>query len=147
MDIRPFEPGDSAACLAIFDNNTPTYFLPHERDEYRAFLDESDGHYFVGIEAGTIVACGGYWPLPHAPIALLTWGMVDRSHHGRGLGRQLIQYRLDELRKHPEVVAVKLQTSHLSAPFFAKAGFTTEQVIEDGYGPGLHQHDMVLQLH
>lgn len=146
MEIRPYRPEDAPACLAIFDSNTPPFFMPSERDEFAAFLANPGGAYFVGIAEELLVACGGYWPLPHAPVAALTWGMVHRDHHRRGFGRRLLDYRLAALHQHPGLVAVVIQTSQHSAPFFTRAGFVVEEVRADGYGPGLDEYRLRLQL-
>lgn len=146
MKIRPYRPEDAPACLAVFDSNTPQFFMPSERDEFAAFLAEPGGTYLVGIVDDHLVACGGYWPLPSAPVVALTWGMVHRDYHRRGLGRQLLDYRLAALREHPGLVAVVLQTSQHSAPFFTRAGFVVEEVRPDGYGPGLDDYRLRLSL-
>jgi hypothetical protein len=56
LTLRAYRP--AAACLAIFDGNTPEYFAPHERGEYAAFLaDEGSRPYFVVEDRG-----GRSWP-------------------------------------------------------------------------------------
>jgi hypothetical protein len=50
MNFRPYVMEDKAACLAIFDSNTPLYFAEHERLDFSAFLDAPEGRYFVGEE-------------------------------------------------------------------------------------------------
>lgn len=146
MEIRSYRLEDAPACLAVFDSNTPPFFMPSERDEFASFLAEPGGTYLVGVADDLLVACGGYWPLHNAPVAALTWGMVHRDHHRRGLGRQLLECRLAALREHPGLVAVVLQTSQHSAPFFTQAGFVVEEVRPDGYGPGLDDYHLRLPL-
>jgi len=117
VDIRPFAPDDTPACLAIIDHNTPPFFAPHERAEFAQFLAAPAGVYLVGIRAGAVVACGGYAMLPDAPVAVLTWGMVARAAHRQGLGWQLLQHRIAALRQHPDLNAIVLQTSqHIGLP-------------------------------
>jgi GNAT superfamily N-acetyltransferase len=146
MEIRPYRLEDAPACLAVFDSNTPQFFMPSERDEFASFLAEPGDKDLVGVADGLLVACGGYWPLPNAPVAALTWGMVHRDHHRKGLGRQLLEHRLAVLGEHPGLVAVVLQTSQHSAPFFTRAGFVVEEVRSDGYGPGLDDYRLRLPL-
>jgi ribosomal protein S18 acetylase RimI-like enzyme len=146
MDIRPLTPDDIPACLAVFDGNTPRFFAPHERAEFAEFLVEPHGVYLVGVRGGRVLACGGYAVLPHAPAAVLTWGMVARDEHRRGLGWKLLQHRIAALRQHPGLEAIVLETSQHSAPFFARAGFATTAVTPDGFGPGLDKHNMRLEL-
>jgi GNAT superfamily N-acetyltransferase len=146
MNIRSFAPHDIAACLAIFDSNSPDFFHPQERAEFEAFLNAIDGTYVVGVHNDAIVACGGYWKLPQAPIGILTWGMVGQRYHRQGFGRQLLTYRMQALREIPELVAVSLQTGPKTVPFFQKAGFEVKNVVENGIAPGIDQYSLVLPL-
>ena len=149
MELRAYTGADRAVCLAIFDSNLPAFFAQHERDEFARFLDtQQTAPYFV-VETdgdGQVVACGGYFRLPHVPAAVLTWGMVARDHQKQGIGRFLLLRRLQRLCQAGGVTLVKLQTSQHTCGFFAKYGFVTEKIIEDGYVPGLHLYNMGLRL-
>ena len=146
MKVREYAQPDKEACLAIFDSNTPSFFAPHEREEFAEFLDTSSDPYFVVEHNGQVVGCGGFFLIPNTPAAVLTWGMVARARHGRGIGRLLLEERLQRLRDLPGVRVVKLQTSQHTYGFFEKAGFRTEHVQDDGYGPGLHLYNMGMNL-
>jgi GNAT superfamily N-acetyltransferase len=143
--MRPYALADRHACLQAFDSNVPRYFAPHERDEFDRFLAAPDAEYFVlEDQAGAIVGCGGYYVNRESGEAGLVWGMVVRTHHGMGIGRKLLDYRLARLRTDPDVRMVILETSQHSAGFFAKAGFLIEHIIPDGFAPGLDQVKMRL---
>lgn len=146
MNIRAYTAADAAACLELFDGNTPPFFAPHERVEFAQWLVAPDGVYLVGERDGQVVACGGYAILAPRPVAVLTWGMVARALHGQGLGRQLLEHRVAAIRRDGRAEAIVLQTSQHSAPFFARAGFVTEKVTPDGFGPRIDRHDMRLGL-
>jgi hypothetical protein len=94
----------------------------------------------------TVAACGGFFRIPHAPLAILTWGMVTRGRQRQGIGSFLLWKRLDRLCQDPSITAVKLQTSQHTYRFFEQAGFTIEQIIEHGFGADLHQYNMQLEL-
>lgn len=144
--IRVFCPADLPACMAVFDSNVPEYFRDHERDEFEAFLGSLPGPYFVLEEGETIVACGGYAVRAAAGEADLCWGMVRRSRHGRGYGRLLSAYRLEEARKDPELRAVVLSTSQHTVGFYRKLGFSLLRTDPDGFGSGLDRCEMRLRL-
>lgn len=152
MRLRHYTPADEAACLAIFDSNTPEYFARHERAEYQDFLaHQGNRPYFVVEDAdGTVVAAGGYLRAAGGAEAWLTWGMVARHRHRRGLGRFLLVARLERLCRELSAsggsLNVRLDTSQHTWPFFAREGFTTERITENGYAPGYHRYDMVLRL-
>lgn len=145
---RPYEPSDLAACLALFDGNTPRFFAPQERAEFRAFLETlpaEDRPYLVLTKAGEVIACGGLIVEPEGR-ASFTWGMVARDHHGQRLGTRLVQARLELARRMPGITELALSTSQHTRGFYEGFGFTTRAVTPNGFGPGLDRCDMVLPL-
>ncbi|MCX6044023.1 MAG: GNAT family N-acetyltransferase [Chloroflexi bacterium] len=127
--------------MAIFDSNTPKYFASHEREDFHEFLEAPGGAYFVVEDNGVLVACGGLWSLDE-PFVALTWGMVERSRHKQGIGRWLLLRRLQMLCAQPGTPTAKIDTSQHSAPFFAKMGFQTEKVVDNGFAPGIDLVEM-----
>lgn len=151
MHVRDYTPADRDACLAVFDSNIPTYFLPHEREEFATFLDTPlPGPYLVLVdEEGAVAGCGGYAMQPGTRDAVLCWGMVDRARHGTGLGRLLLDARLARVRADrltSDIASVELHTSQHTRGFYERRGFVLEEVRPDGYGPGLDRCDMRLVL-
>ncbi len=144
--IRPYDPADKPALLALFDENTPPYFALHERDVFSGFLDEPQGEYLVVLRDQTIVACGGYWIVPGAPFAALSWLIVARQSQRQGYGRLLVETCLRDLRALERVEQVILETSQYSTSFFEKFGFSISGIQEDGFGQGLDIYSMVLDL-
>jgi len=145
---RPYRPEDLAACLALFDSNTPPFFAPEERAEFSAFLETlpaADRPYLVLTQAGEVIACGGLI-LETKGRASFTWGMVARAHHGQRLGTQLMQARLDLARSLPGITELVLATSQHTHGFYKGFGFTTQGITPDGFGPGLDRWDMTLRL-
>ena len=147
VECRDYRDTDLAACLAVFDSNVGTYFLPSERAEFADFLGALPGPYLVLVaEGGSVVGCGGYAVPAGEGRADLCWGMVRQDLHGRGLGRLLTRVRIDRVRDDPRVREILLRTSQHTAGFYEALGFRTSDVVEDGYGPGLDRHDMRLTL-
>ncbi|HEX2080597.1 MAG TPA: GNAT family N-acetyltransferase [Longimicrobium sp.] len=145
MRVREYTRADRDACLAVFDSNVPAYFVAAEREAFAAFLDGLPGPYLVVEDgAGAIVGCGGYAIAPETRTADLCWGMVARGRHGTGLGRLLLDARLDGIRADPRVDAVALNTSQHTRGFYERRGFVTERVVPDGFAPGLDRCDMRL---
>lgn len=146
---RRYRTDDLAACLAIFDSNVPTYLSPDERAEFRAFLaglDDVKSSYLVLLQDGRVVACGGLYIDAERRRASLSWGMVDRRHHGRGIGRDLTLARLAAARANPLIDCVTLETSQHTYGFYEKFGFSVQHVTADGFAPGLDRYEMALPL-
>jgi GNAT superfamily N-acetyltransferase len=143
LQIRLYAPADEGACLAVCASNVPTFFAPNDLEEFRAFLRAPAGAYLVGTIDGTVRACGGYYVRADG-VAGLTWGMVHADNHGRGFGTELLRYRLDRLREDDRAWCVRIQTTPGVSGFFERFGFVREAVVQDAYGPGLHQVTMRL---
>ncbi len=146
---RRYESRDFTRCLAIFDGNVPDFFAIAERAEFVDFLAGAAGGrqpYLVLIRNGLIVACGGLMIEAGKTQASLAWGMVERTRHGRGLGRHLTQARLALAQADPGITEVTLATSQHTQGFYAGFGFTVATVTTDGFAPGLDRWDMILRL-
>jgi len=124
---------DRAACLALFDGNVPDYFHATEREAFGEFLESSDyrpprlrqnpgdARFYVLQDKDAILGCGG-WYLED-DIAGLTWGIVSRAQHGKGLGRVLLQERLKIVRKDGRAKSVRVRTTPKIQGFFEHFGF------------------------
>lgn len=143
VSIRPYLPDDRQACLAIFLSNVPAYFAPAEQPDFEAYLDEPPSNHVVVIRDNRLLACGGWYV--HEGVGRLSWGMVMQTHHRASLGSFLLSWRLKQIFLLPDIDEVHLETSQHSAGFFNRYGFEAVRTTLNGYGPGLHRVDMVLQ--
>jgi GNAT superfamily N-acetyltransferase len=143
--LRRYRPSDREACLALFEGNVPSSFLPEEVAAFAAFLEEFSDRYLVAFgEAHGPVACGGV--ALRGDEAILCWGLVDARRHREGIGRVLLRARLAMAARIPGALRVTMNTSQVTAPFFTREGFATIQVRENYFRPGLDRHDLELQL-
>ena len=142
--FRDYRPADQDGCIAVFRSNIPEFFSESELQEFLDFLKRLPGRYgVVTDEDGRIVACGGIARSRTDPEgADLTWGMVERSLHHRGIGRVLTEGRLEWVRQMPDIRVAHLNTSHLTEDFYKKLGFVTTKYIPHGYRQDLHRCDM-----
>ena len=143
--FRSYALADRKACLDVLESNTPPFFLPTDRLLFEAFLQQLPGPYFVLTEHDRVAACGGCASDADGAAAL-TWGMVRRDLHCRGLGRELLRYRLDVIGGTGAPTLVRVRTSQLVQGFFETEGFTLRSVVPNGFGPGLDKVTMEVQL-
>ena len=146
---RPYTSADRAACLALFDGNTPRFFAPKERAEFADFLSgapSADAPYLVLVRDDVLIACGGLNREPDTRHVTLTWGMVDRTLQGQGLGTSLTKARLAAARAMSDVDELRLETSQHTRGFYERFGFEVTKVTPDGFGAGLDRYDMVCKL-
>ena len=149
VDSRPYTADDFSACMAIFDSNVPTFIAAEERADFREYLASIDGKErpcLVLTLDGSVIACGGLIIETEKRQARLSWGMVGREHHGKGLGTRLTQARLALVRATPSIAEVGLATSQHTHGFYERFGFTVAKITPDGLAPGLNRWDMTLRL-
>jgi predicted GNAT family N-acyltransferase len=144
--FRPYIPADEAACLRLFDSNTPKYFGPAERPDFESFLKRLPCPFFVVEAEGLIIACGGYSTDPQNGKIVLAWGMVRGDLHRQGVGTFLLQERLKVIFRENPSARIIIDTSQYSQTFFARFGFQQTCFTPDFYAPGLHRVDMELEL-
>ena len=145
MKISDFKPEYETACLDLFISNEGQYFDSSEKADFERFLREGVKKcpYFVVIEDGQILGCGGYAVVDGT--AYLCWGMVKRSWHQSGIGTRLLTYRLREIEAQFGAVPVKIDTSQHTQAFYQKFGFVVVGIKPDGFGPGIDEVAMVYQ--
>jgi uncharacterized protein (DUF2132 family)/N-acetylglutamate synthase-like GNAT family acetyltransferase len=147
-----------AVCMTIFDSNTPPFFDPKERNQFKDWLmkkasgelahpSSSVEHYFVYVLDQTVIACAGYYVTKENPMAVMAWGMVHSSFHDKGIGTLLLNYRMDHILKHHPGLAIRLGTSQYTYRFFEKMGFEVKSITKDGYGVGLDTYEMVSKFY
>ena len=141
LTFRFYQPADRAACLAIFDGNTPPFFDSSERPAFESFLERQPCPFFVLEQDDQVVACGGYGKEPNGDI-VLAWGMVQRDLHKHGLGSILLAKRIEKIIQNNPQARIVIDTSQHSQAFFERQGFRVTGGAENYYGPGLHRVDM-----
>ncbi|MGB1104735.1 MAG: GNAT family N-acetyltransferase [Crocinitomicaceae bacterium] len=153
MLFRDYEPADHESCLKIFDSNCPPYFDSSERDLFDNWLTAIDeggiaresiekSYYFVGEWHGVVVSCGGIYSMFNKSEVRLSWGMVSREHHRKGLGKALFRYRFEAFQKRFPEFELKLDTSQLTFPFYERMNFVITHIEKNGYGPDLDKYEM-----
>lgn len=156
IQIREYVSSDRNACLDAFISNVPQFFTKDEIADFESFLvrieeqqrREKIGrktYFFVLLYDGRVVGCGGFGDKDGDNIISLAWGLIHRDFHRRGLGRELLTYRLKEIHRLYPSLPVVIDTTQFSFPFFQKFGFVTQKVTSDYYAPGMDRYDMMLQ--
>lgn len=146
ITLREYASADREGCLAVMDANTPDYFAAVERAAFEAFLDDIPGTYLVLEDAGRIIGCGGYIPLPETRVAHTSWGMVHPDYKGQGLGKRLFQARIDAVKTRRDADRIRVVTSPQTASFFLPYGFVETRREKDGNAPGIDLVEMWLEL-
>lgn len=155
MSIRKYKPFDRSACIEIFNSNIEKYFDHSELVGFESWLDAQDrgvnafktslsDHYYVYEVNNKVIACGGFYIYSNKPNASMTWGMVHNDYHKKGVGKELFEYRVNQVQEAYPQHTIILDTSQHTFKFFERFGFKVVNRTPDGYGNGLDRYDMIL---
>lgn len=142
--FRPYNQGDYADCLALFDQNCPKYFVEVERQDYCAFLKGRSNDYQVMV-FDNVLAGGVGLVAENEMQGRIQWILLSETVQGKGLGRRLMEHVISAAKRQ-KLSSILIAASHLSAPFFSHFGAQTGVFTEHGWGPGMHRVDMVIDL-
>lgn len=144
VDIDSYTPSDFEACLIIFDSNVPDFFAKSEREGFARFLNSLPGPFWVVRDrsSSAVVGCGGLSMTDEGTTAWLRWGMVLAGRQRQGIGRRLIEVRLQWLGAQSTVRKMRVATTGRASGFFQRMGFELTSTEMDKYGPGLDRCDL-----
>jgi ribosomal-protein-alanine N-acetyltransferase len=153
--IREYKATDRKACIDIFKSNMPLYFAANEFSLLENWLDSKDKgeiayknniaeHFYVVEQDSKVVACGGFY-ITDQHNANMAWGMVNSALHRKGIGKEFLSYRIEEIKHLYPGLSISLDTSQHTYSFFVKMCFVVIKIKKDGYGKDLDRYDMVLK--
>lgn len=151
LQIRAYQTSDKQACLKAFESNVPKYFTKAEIADFDNFLDMfpnkvgvNKTYYYVLVFKNEVIGCGGFGDKDNTNIITLAWGLIHQNLHKKGFGKELLDFRLEQIKeKYPNHI-VYIDTTQYSYGFFQKYGFEITKITNDFYEKGLHRYDMQL---
>lgn len=143
--IREYHASDKPHLLAILRLNIPKYFFEAELDDLSRYLDEAVEMYYVVEVDHEIIGAGGI-NFDDDHTGVISWDYLHPAFHGKGIGRELLQYRLDILCDMPNIKKIRVRTSQFTHGFYAKSGFVLKEMKNDYWAPGFDLYLMEIQL-
>lgn len=144
--IRPYQKHDKPRLLELLQLNIPQYFAPSEKEDFIEYLDQHLEDYFVVEEEGRIVGGGGINYVEDQTIARISWDFIDPAFQGKGIGKKLIQHRIDFIKKKPAIKQITVRTSQLAFKFYEKMGFKLEKTEKDFWAKGFDLYQMKMEM-
>ena len=146
MKFRKYNPKDKQVLVDILLSNCPKYFIESDQSDLIDFLDNyADDNYLVVETQDQIIGCGGHYTKGN--VHGIAWVMF---RHGSLGHRQLLptadkffQEIESRLRAEGNFYDIHISTTQLMEKLFNRYDFKTVSVVENGFGQGLHQYDMV----
>lgn len=146
VKIRLFEEADTCLLNQILKGLIPEYFAESEYIDYQEYLAHEKEEYFVACLDDKIIAAGGInYFLPEGK-ARLSWDIVDRNYHGRGVGRLLAQFRINKVLESHNFKQLEVRTSQFADGFYARLGFVEKFRTSNYWGKGIHLVHMEMYL-
>lgn len=144
--IRNYKKKDKDSILQLIDINTPKYFALEEKKDLVYYLDNELEDYFVIEQSGQVIGCGGVNYEDDFKTGIISWDIIHSNFQGRGIGRQLLNHRIDLLRSKKTVNKIVVRTSQLTDKFYEKSGFHLQDVKKDYWAEGFDLYYMVLTI-
>lgn len=143
ISIRPYEAQDKKPLLAILSLLVPTYFAEEEIADLDHYLNLETELYYVAELHGKIVAAAGINFEKEAGIGKLSWDFVHPEEQGKGIGKKMLQHRLDILKQMANIHTISVRTSQLAFQFYKKNGFEIVDIQKDYWAPGFDMYKML----
>lgn len=144
--IRKYSIKDKSRVIELLRLNTPEYFDPSEEVDFINYLDNEIEAYFVFEENSEIVGAGGINYFPKEKLARIAWDMVAPKAHGKGIGKELVQFRIKHLESVESVEVIIVRTTQLVYKFYEKMGFELEKVEKDYWAKNFDLYQMKIIL-
>lgn len=144
--IRPYIKDDKEKVIGLLRLNTPLYFHSSEEHDLLAYLEQDADHYFVVEEAGEIIGSGGFNLFPEQKTARISWDIIHPAHHGKGIGKQLTLYRINEIRHNHAVELITVRTTQLVYRFYEKLGFELVKTEKDFWAKGFDLYQLNMPI-
>ena len=143
--IRNYTYSDKDSVLKLIQLNTPKYFAASEEIDLENYLQNEIDLYYVLEVDGSIVGSGGINFDDSMTIAVLSWDIIDPEYQGKSFGSQILNYRLEQLKKISSIQKIIVRTSQLTYEFYEKQGFKTVEIHKDYWSKGFDMYFMIYQ--
>lgn len=143
--IRAYTNKDKSKVIDLLRQNTPEYFDASEENNFEKYLDHEVEHYFVYEHQSEIIGAGGINYFPEEKLARISWDMIHPKWQGKGIGRELTQYRINHLNANPTIELIVVRTTQFGYKFYEKMGFELEKVEKDFWAKNFDLYHMQMK--
>lgn len=146
MQVRPYQPSDEGAVLALLRLNIPHFFAEAEADDFKKYLASEREDYFVMEQNEQIIGAGGINYFPTYNKARISWDFFHPDFHGKGFGSQLLQHRIEHVKNLKQYSLLEVRTSQLVYKFYQKNGFVLRKKVANYWAEGFDLYRMEMNL-
>lgn len=144
--IRLSKHSDREVLIQNMKSNVPQYFAESEIVEFMDYLNQHAEHYYVYEDQGIIIGSGGINYFLDEGVARISWDIIHPAHQNRGIGKQLVFFRINEIRKIPKIKFAIVRTSQMVYLFYQQVGFQLEFITKDYWAKGFDLYQMQMNI-
>ncbi len=146
-NIRKYSASDVDGVMLLLELNTPQFFAPEERKDLMDYLHQDSENYFVFLQNDQLIGAGGInYGFNEGRSVRISWDIIHPEFQRKGIGSALLQFRLQEIRKHQYIRQVIVRTSQHVALFYERSGFTTISTQQNYWAPGFDLIEMSMDI-
>ena len=147
MKISSFKKSDTEALIILLRLNTPRFFAPSEERSFIKYLEQDSENYFIIEEAKGVIGSGGFnYGFDDGKTARISWGMIHPEWQKKGVGTKLTRYRIEQIKKNPEIDKIEVRTTQAVYRFYQKLGFELQNIEKDYWATGFDLYQMTIDL-
>jgi ribosomal-protein-alanine N-acetyltransferase len=142
--IRNYNKSDRSEIINLIKLNTPKFFAKIEEQDLTHYLDNKIEKYFVIELNDNIIGSGGinYQEIDGFQIGIISWDIIHPDFQGKGIGRKLLDYRLEILKNELFINKIIVRTSQHVFKFYENCGFRLKDIVNDYWSEGFHLYLM-----
>jgi len=145
IHIRAFKSEDHTQLHRLLELNIPQYFAETELEDFKEYLNNEVEDYFIVEIDQEIVGSGGINYDKENNIAKISWDVIHPVFQGRGIGKMLLQYRIDHIKKYNPDLKITVRTSQIVYKFYEKNGFKLIAKHKDFWAEGYDMYKMIYE--
>ncbi|MCT4579928.1 MAG: GNAT family N-acetyltransferase [Flavobacteriales bacterium] len=145
--IRKYTEKDFDKVVQLLRLNTPQFFHPSEEKDFIHYLTHLKEDYLVVEQDNDVVGAGGInYCVGDDQEVRFSWDVVHPNYQGKGIGKSLVEYRIDWVKNNRKEKKVVVRTSQLATLFYQKFGFKLQTITQNFWAEGLDLYLMHLKL-
>ena len=145
--IRKFIKNDKDKLLELLQLNTPEFFDLTEEKDFIEYMEHHAQNYYVVEKSGRVIGCGGFnFGFEEGKTARISWDIIHPDFQGKGVGKELLLYRVNEIKKNTTITKIEVRTTQLAYKFYQNCGFQLVKRESDFWAKGFDLYLMKLDL-
>ncbi|MDO5616662.1 MAG: GNAT family N-acetyltransferase [Cruoricaptor ignavus] len=140
--IREINKNDSEKLLNLLKLNVPKYFADSEIQDFENYLKDEIEYYFIVEIDDKIIGSGGINLEKENKIAKISWDIIAPEYQGKGIGKQLLNHRINFIKNHFPTFKIIVRTSQIVYKFYWKNGFKLIEKHKDYWTKGFDMYKM-----